>query len=71
MLYTLMMKNRRPINSMVNMPKYRMDTPVLAAGTSKNKRLKNIKKTRNNKIRTKKCSIKKIKNKIKRHTRRT
>ena len=66
-----MMKNRRPINSMVNMPKYRMDTPVLAAGTSKNKRLKNIKKTRNNKIRTKKGSIKKIKNKIKRHTRRT
>ena len=62
---------RNKLFSMVNMPKYRMDTAIQAAGTLKNKRLKNIKKTRNNKIKTKKGSIKEKKNKIKRYTRRT
>ena len=68
--FNLMIKPRKSFSSMVNMPKYRMDTAIQAAGTLKNKRLKNIKKTRNNKIKTKKGSIKDIKNKIKRYTRR-
>jgi hypothetical protein len=41
------------------------------AGTSKNKKVINARKTRNNKIKNKKSSIKKRENKIKRHTRRT
>jgi len=41
------------------------------AGTSKNKKVINARKTRNNKIKNKKGSIKKSENKIKRNTRRT
>jgi hypothetical protein len=41
------------------------------AGTSKNKKIRNDTKTRNNKIKNKKGSIKKRENKIKRYTRRT
>ena len=40
------------------------------AGTFKNKKIINARKTRNNKIKNKKSSIKKRENKIKRHTRR-
>jgi 6-pyruvoyl-tetrahydropterin synthase len=69
--YDLMIKNRRPITPMFNMPKYRMDTAIQAAGTVKNRRTKNNTKTRNNKIKNKKCSIKKRENRIKRNTRRS
>jgi len=68
--FNLMMKPRKSHNSMIYMPKYRMDTAIQAAGTVKNKRLRNIKKTKNNKIKSKKISIKKRENKIKRNTRR-
>ena len=61
---------RKSISLMVNRPKYRTDTAIQAAGTIKNKRLRNLNKTINNKIK-KKISIKKRKNKIKRYTRRT
>jgi hypothetical protein len=44
---------------------------LLGAGTSKNKKIRNDIKTRNNKIKNKKRSIKKRENKIKRYTRRT
>jgi hypothetical protein len=43
---------------------------LLGAGTSKNKKAINARKTRNNKIKNKKGSIKKRDNKIKRNTRR-
>jgi hypothetical protein len=43
---------------------------LLGAGTCKNKKAINARKTRNNKIKNKKGSIKKRDNKIKRNTRR-
>jgi len=68
-MFNLMKKSRNSISPMLNMTKYRMDTAIQAAGTFKNKRLRNINKTINNKIKNKKTSIKKRKNKIKRNTR--
>jgi len=68
-IFNLMKKSRNSISPMLNMTKYRMDTAIQAAGTFKNKRLRNINKTINNKIKNKKTSIKKRKNKIKRNTR--
>jgi hypothetical protein len=70
-MYNLMIKPKRSFSSMVNMPKYRMDTAVQAAGTVKNKRLRNKRKTRNNKIKNKRSSIKKREIKNKRNTKKT
>ena len=70
-MYKLMIKPRKSVSSMVNMPKYRMDTAIQAAGTVKNRRMKNNTKTRNTKIKNKRGSIKKRVIKNKRNTRRT
>ena len=43
---------------------------LLGAGTSKNKKIRNVIKTRNNKTKNKKGTIKKRENKIKRNTKR-
>jgi hypothetical protein len=45
-------------------------TDLSGAGTSKNKKVINARKTRNNKIKNKKSSIKKRENRIKRNTKR-
>ena len=67
-----LIKQSRPFD----MSKYRVKIPrygdnqSLVAGTAKNKKDRNAKKTRNNKIKNKRVSIKKRENKIKRNTRR-
>ena len=62
---------QRPSKSFFPMHnRYRDNIGVQAAGTLKNKKIKHNKKTRNNKIKNKKGSIKKRENKIKRNTRR-
>jgi hypothetical protein len=74
-----LIKQSRPFD----MSRYRVNTPrygddsmprygnsKLVAGTVKNKKDRYAKKTRNNKIKNKKISIKKRENKIKRNTRR-
>ena len=69
--FNFIIKPKKSFSSMVNMPKYRMDTAVQAAGTVKNKRLRNKRKTRNNKIKNKRSSIKKREIKNKRNTKKT
>ena len=64
-----MMTKPRPFKMMVA-PRYRNSSALSGAGTVKNKRSRNIKKTRNNKIKNKHSSIKKRENKIKRNTKR-
>jgi hypothetical protein len=67
------------LNLNVTAPKQRLfksawrgrSSDLSGAGTAKNKKIINARKTRNNKIKNKKGSIKKIENKIKRYTRRT
>ena len=66
--YDLMLKTRKPTSTTFNIPKYRMDAAIQAAGTAKNRRPKNNKKTRNNKIKNKRSSIKKRENKNKKNT---
>jgi len=71
----LMMLNQRPLRystplNMMTTPRYGRDTSILAAGTAKNKKGRTARKTRNNKTKNKKVSIKKRENKIKRNTRR-
>ena len=67
-----LIKQSRPVNMSryrVKIPRYG-DNQSLVAGTAKNKKDRNAKKTRNNKIKNKRVSIKKRENKIKRNTRR-
>ena len=67
-----LIKQSRPVNTSryrVKIPRY-SDNQSLVAGTAKNKKARNAKKTRNNKIKNKRVSIKKRENKIKRNTRR-
>ena len=67
-----LIKQSRPVNTSryrVKIPRYG-DNQSLVAGTAKNKKDRNAKKTRNNKIKNKRVSIKKRENKIKRNTRR-
>jgi hypothetical protein len=65
--FNLRAATQRPFKMLTSVRRY---SDLSGAGTSKNKKVINARKTRNNKIKNKKVSIKKRENKVKRNTRR-